>query len=88
MHSTVATGMAERSLTLVVRHGCHLCDDMRDALAAFRAELGFSWHEVDVDTDPELLARYHVAVPVLLLGEVEICRHFLDLVALRRALAA
>jgi hypothetical protein len=73
-------------LTMIVRARCHLCDDMRDALAVFRDELQFTWHELDVDADLALLAQYHEDVPVLLNGEQEICHHFLDAVALRDAL--
>ena len=78
---------ATTQLTLINRIGCHLCDDMRDALAAFATELDFTWQELDVDADAELLARFNVDVPVLLLGDREICHHFFDLAALREALA-
>ena len=75
-------------LTLIVREGCHLCDDMRDALAAFRQELDYCWTELDVDADPDLLARYHVDVPVLLAGSTHVCHHFFSLAALKNALAS
>lgn len=71
--------------TLIVRDGCHLCDDMRDALAAFAAELGVTWTECDVDGDEALRQRFHTLVPVLMLGEQVVCHHFLDSVALRAA---
>ena len=75
------------TLTLIVRDRCHLCDDMRDALHAFAREFNFDVRELDVDGDPELLARYHVDVPVLLRDGEEICHHFFDLAALRAAFA-
>ena len=68
------------------RKGCHLCDDMRDALHVYKDELDFDWFELDVDADPELRERYHVDVPVLLLDGAEVCHHFFDLVALRSSL--
>lgn len=80
--------MPQHQLTLIVRDGCHLCDDMRDALRAFRVELDFDWTELDVDADPALLERYHVLVPVLRFAGTDVCHHFLDLVALRTALAS
>ena len=73
---------------MVVREGCHLCDDMRDALHAFRDELHLTWRELDVDSDAELHAQFSELVPVLLIGDREVCHYFFDLVALRRALAA
>ena len=75
-----------KTLTLIIRKGCHLCDDMRDALHVYKDELDFDWFELDVDTDPELRERYHVDVPVLLLDGAEVCHHFFDLVALRSSL--
>jgi glutaredoxin len=57
-------------LTLVTRRRCHLCD----TAAADLRSLGVEFDEVDVDSRPELLARYGEAVPVVLAGEVELCR--------------
>ena len=73
-------------LTVYERAGCHLCDDMVSTLSEWRAELGFEIERVDVDTSPELAARYGAKVPVLMHGSVEVCHFFLDLDALRRAL--
>ncbi len=73
-------------LTLYHRPGCHLCDDMRAALAPWRAAHGFTLREIDIDRDPALAARFHAEVPVLALGERILCRHFLDEDALRDAL--
>jgi thioredoxin reductase (NADPH) len=60
---------------------------MRAALEEFRAELGFSLREIDIDGDPELVARHGPLIPVLALGGREICHYHLDPTALRRALA-
>ena len=73
-------------LDLYHRRGCHLCDDMRDALREFQTDLGFTLREHDIDRDAGLRARFHVLVPVLCLGEQEICRYHLDPAALRLAL--
>ncbi len=75
-------------LTLYHRPGCHLCDDMRDALLELRAEQPFQLREIDIDASPALRACYGVLIPVLCLGEVEICHYHLDPIALRAALAA
>jgi Glutaredoxin-like domain (DUF836) len=48
-------------LELMVRAGCHLCDD---ALAALRGA-GLVPVLVDIDLDPGLLAEYDHRVPVL-----------------------
>lgn len=75
-------------LTLLGRNGCHLCDDMRTVLNQWAVGFSFSVSEIDISGNPELEARYGWDIPVLLAGETEICRHFLDQAALRRWLAA
>ena len=72
-----------QQLTVYTRRGCHLCDDMMQALERLRPELGFQLLEVDIDTDPGLRRRYDTRVPVLAAGEVEICYYFLEEVRLR-----
>ena len=41
---------------------------------------------VDVDADPELVRRYGLHVPILLLDGSLVCRHRLDVPELRRIL--
>ncbi len=75
-------------LVLYYREKCHLCDAMRKALVAFsRNRQAIEWREIDIDRDVELIRRYDVLVPVLCLGEREICHHFFDESALIAALA-
>lgn len=65
-------------LILYSRADCHLCAQMHDALRIWQPTYGFSVREVDVDRDPDLRHRYGARVPVLALGEHEICHYFLD----------
>ena len=76
-----------RQLTVYVRHGCHLCSDMKQALERLRAELDFRINTVDIDGDPELVRRYTTRVPVLVADGVEICYYFLEESRLRQHLA-
>jgi len=73
-------------LTLVSRSYCHLCHDMEAAVVPLVAELGATLRIVDVDADPELEAKYDELVPVLLLGEDELCHYFLDAAKVREVL--
>jgi len=70
------------TLTLYIRAYCHLCDEMRDALAPLAAAHGARVVERDVDADPALEARYGDLVPVLVAGEdgqgAEVCHYVLD----------
>lgn len=66
------------------RYGCHLCEDMLQTLREFQSEIAHTVRVIDIDDDPALVAKYNDAVPVLTLRGEEICRHFLDLEALRK----
>jgi Glutaredoxin-like domain (DUF836) len=70
-------------LTLLGRDGCQLCEEMRAGLHARTAPFPIELVEIDIAVKPELEARYGWDIPVLLAGEREICRHFLDEQALQ-----
>jgi Glutaredoxin-like domain (DUF836) len=66
-------------LVVVSRAGCHLCDDMLAALADFeRAGSIPPVTVIDVDSDAELVRRYGLKVPVLLLDGSVICHYTLN----------
>lgn len=48
------------------RKGCHLCEDARAAISGVCAELGEEFVEIDVDSDPALLAEFNDDLPVTL----------------------
>jgi hypothetical protein len=78
-------------LTLLTRAYCHLCDDMRVAIAPLAARFGADVIELDVDADTALEERYGERIPVLLLGSsldgIELCQYTLDSTAVQRTLA-
>ena len=59
-----AGGAGAPRVRLYSRPGCHLCDTARTTVAAVCDELGETWDEVDISTDPDLLARYGEEIPV------------------------
>lgn len=73
-------------LILYTRHGCHLCEDFEQELRRFRQEHPFDIDIRDVDASPEWRAAYNDQVPLLLAGNEEISRYFLDLERLQRYL--
>jgi len=77
-------------LTLLSRAYCHLCDDMREALAPLAARAGARVVELDVDAHRALEAKFGDLVPVLLLGNVddgvELCHYTLDVARVGAAL--
>ncbi len=56
-------------LRLLSRPGCHLCEEMRREVDALLADEPHTWEEVDVDSAPELAARYGNSIPVLFVNE-------------------
>jgi glutaredoxin len=56
-------------LTVYTRDGCCCCHKALDVLKEHQPRWGFAIEEVDVDSDPELAARFGNEVPVVALGE-------------------
>jgi thioredoxin reductase (NADPH) len=71
-------------LTLYIREGCHLCDDMEQALREYESELDFEIRRVPIDNNADLEQAYGTMVPVLAHGNNEVCHYFLDVQALKR----
>ena len=81
IESATPRAIERRRLTLLVRAYCHLCDDMRDALAPLAARFGWVVDEIDIDADAALEKQWSESVPVLLVGKRELCRHRIDAAA-------
>lgn len=73
-------------VVLYARTGCHLCDAARPVVAEVVDGAGSTWTEVDVDTDPELAARYGELVPAVTVDGVLVDYWRIDAVRLRAAL--
>ena len=87
--SSAAPGALERAsahLVLYARAWCHLCEEMRAALEPLAAAAGARIDVIDVDSDPELQARYDELVPVLLCDGIELCHYHLDEARVRATL--
>lgn len=80
--------MGPAPLTLYWRDGCHLCEDMEQTLAELVEASAYQLNRVDIDRNEALLRQYNEHVPVLCLNGEELCRHFLDLSAVKAALAS
>jgi hypothetical protein len=71
------------ALQVLVRQGCHLCDDMLEGLRVAQERWDFELRVVDIDGDPALAQRYGAKVPVLMAGDKELCHYFLDMARLQ-----
>ena len=56
--------MTQPRVRVLVRQGCHLCDDALAIVTEVCAETGTGWDTVDIDGDPELREAYTDQVPV------------------------
>jgi hypothetical protein len=75
-------------LTLITRRDCHLCDEMAVVLKQTAPLFPTSVEVTDVDSSPELLARYSDEVPVLLIEGRKAFKYRVTRDALERRLRA
>jgi glutaredoxin len=73
-------------VVVLVRDGCHLCDEAKFLVAELCADLGVGFAFTDVDADPALRARYTDHVPVTFVDGLQVGLWFVDPVALRARL--
>jgi len=68
--------MADKAIvTIYSRPGCHLCDEAIQALYESGCTERCALHEVNIEDDPELEAKYGHDIPVILIDGVEAFRH-------------
>ncbi|MFI6153202.1 glutaredoxin family protein [Kitasatospora sp. NPDC051170] len=76
-----------RTVTLLAKPGCHLCDEAREVLLRVTGELGAAFEEKDVTQDEELFRRYWEQIPVTLIDGRQHDFWRVDEARLRAALA-
>ena len=66
-------------LTIYSKPGCHLCDEMKSLVHRVVAEHsnthGISIDEIDISTDRDLLDRYGLDIPVLLIDGKKVAKY-------------
>lgn len=75
-----------RDVTLYTRPGCHLCEEAKAAITPLLREFGAVLHEVNIDQDAVLKARYGWDIPVIFIGKHKAAKHRVDLAQFRRQL--
>ena len=78
--------MIDARVVLLVRDGCHLCDEAVAHVENVCAGLGVSWRTVDVDSDPALRAEHTDHVPVTIVDGAQHSLWFVDAGRLAAAL--
>jgi glutaredoxin len=60
------------------RKGCHLCEIVKETLAKLQRRGGFTWREVDVDTDDALRRQFSDEVPVIFIDGKKAFKYHMD----------
>lgn len=77
---------APLEVTLLRKPGCGLCDEAEGMLRKLGRRIAVRVTLVDIDSDPELQARYFLEIPVVLVDGREIARAPIRETALEDAL--
>lgn len=75
-------------VTLYTRMGCCLCDDVKQVIAAAHADADFTYEEIDIDGDPDLLRLYNHEVPVVAINHRKAFKYRLSMNEFLKKLAA
>jgi glutaredoxin len=60
------------------RKGCHLCEIVKESLSKLQKRGGFTWHEIDVDSDTESRRLYSDEVPVVFINGRKAFKYHMD----------
>ena len=67
-----------RSVVVYSRKGCHLCDVVKESLTKLSRRGGFTWREIDIDTDDELRRQFNEEVPVVFIDGRKAFKYRMD----------
>jgi glutaredoxin len=67
-----------RQVVVYSRKGCHLCELVKESLTKLARRGGFTWKEVDVDTDADLRREYNDQVPVVFIDGRKAFKYHMD----------
>ena len=77
-----------RNVVVYSRKGCHLCEVVKESLHKLSRRGGFTWQEIDVDTDVELRREYNDQVPVVFIDGRKAFKYRMDEQEFLRKLAS
>ena len=69
---------APGEVVLYTRKGCHLCEIVKESLVKLQKRGGFTWHEVDVDSDAQTRQQYNDEVPVVFINGRKAFKYRMD----------
>jgi len=69
---------ALRQVVMYSRKGCHLCEIVKETLTKLHRRGGFTWSEIDVDSDEQLRRQFTDEVPVIFIDGRKAFKYRLD----------
>jgi glutaredoxin len=69
---------APGEVILYTRKGCHLCEIVKESLVKLQKRGGFTWREVDVDSDAQTRQEYNDEVPVVFINGRKAFKYRMD----------
>jgi glutaredoxin len=67
-----------REVIVYSRKGCHLCEIVKESLVKLHKRGGFTWREVDVDSNAEVRRLYNDEVPVVFINGRKAFKYRMD----------
>lgn len=77
-----------RTVVVYSRKGCHLCEVVKESLVKLSRRGGFTWNEIDVDTEAELRRQFNDEVPVVFIDGRKAFKYHMDEQEFLRKLAS
>jgi glutaredoxin len=77
-----------REVIVYSRKGCHLCEIVKESLGKLEKRGGFTWREIDVDTDAKIRRQYTDEVPVVMINGRKAFKYKMDEQEFLRKLSA
>ena len=78
--------MADVTVTLYTKPGCHLCGPVAETIAAAAKVRSFRYLTININDDPADFERYKHAIPVVTVNRGEVARYRLSLPQLLAAI--
>ena len=77
-----------REVVVYSRKGCHLCEIVKESLVKLQKRGGYSWREIDVDSDAKIRRQYTDEVPVVFINGHKAFKYRMDEQEFLRKLSA
>ena len=76
----------KKHVTLYTKPGCHLCEDAKQEIIRAGCADEYTFQEINIETSPELKARYGLEIPVVRIDGVVVFKYRLTADEFRKQL--